>query len=573
MKTNIRNTFGTLCLILAGFAPRSSEAQTYQEASPVDLYESQIAFINPAAIAFQDAQFVVGSRILHYGFVSNNSDGLSNSFMNVSFPSLTPLNIGAGLIASNLKASIYSENRLNLITSLKFDDKIGVGVQVGLYSRSFDLSGAVIVDPGDPILEDGASKLLFNMGAGVFYQVNDQLQLGLGVENINRPDISLENLSIRQNSVMNIAANYNFKNWGEASLGYLWNGDRFLPMLGLTTSVQGIGALKFGLLTGNFDVGTQLHITEKISFDYRYSMPISDINSYSNGSHRVSFAYRFGDIPTVDFEISASEDSLRIVERKLAQRFEDGLGPDATGSFDLMRGLKDALDPINHYYRFTPFADPRTVTEADVESYVRAFGYVIEPLAEKLAANATMRARIIASKNKTHVAKALCGYLSEKYGVAQHRLEYGFIENKTHALLHNGTNGDAHEKNVTTQPNEMTMFSITPIIKRKYNRMNGIKSWKFIIENSRGEPVRVFQGKEAPPEKLFWDWTGSDGKTVGVGKYGYYLQWQSKGSSVQKSRKNFVHVSKFVREIDVLFSRKILIQEAEPQRVDLHLGI
>jgi hypothetical protein len=555
------------------FANQQVTAQSFINSSSVDLYDMQLSLINPGALKFQDAQLVVGSKILHYGFVDNNAAGLHNSYVSVTVPGITKMNLGVGFLGVNLNTPFYSENKLNLLAGVKLNNSLGIGTQFGILTKSFNRDRFVLVDPGDPVFKKGTSKIAFNIGLGAYWQMNEKWQFGFALQNLNRPNISLIGDNVHQSRVLHFSANYLISGL-ELFGGFVLEGNRFFPGFGMSTSFQGIGILTLGVLTGNLDVTGQLHITEKISFDYKYSYPLSAIDAFSNGSHRVSLSYRFGDIPALDFEVFATVDTQRISEERLYKNINDGLARPEIVKYDYVGNLKSAKDPVNAYYYFMPVGVNRPLPSIDFDPFLIKYREITEFLGRKLQANNELKLRIIVARNSeryTRLARSFSDYFQEKFGIGVSRIQYGYaLFDSVLADEMNGSDGYfAQSRKIESR---VTHFVIKPIISRKYNRISGIKSWALFIKNSTGDAIQQFQGNNGPPAILSWDWTTPKGNIVGVGKYTYYLEWKDKNNRLRRSRKREMNVTKAVREITVDFTKKQQQKEKKHLRIDWFLG-
>lgn len=551
----------------------SAQAQIYIGTSPADLYETQVSFMNPGAIPFQDAQFIFGSRVLNYGFLDNQALGLRQTFVSVSAPEVTRLQFGLGLWGSNFTSPIFSENRLNLTTSAKIGRRMGLGAQFGLLSKAFNRDRFTLIDESDPVFARSTSKYAFNLGLGAYYLARPDLQIGIGLENINRPNISLIGDDVREPLAFNIAANYLYDRF-EGGAGFLVVGSKFYPMLTVSTSFQGIGILKTGLVTGNLDFSGQVHVTEKISLDYRYSYPLSEVTSFSNGTHRISISYRFDDIPSVDFDVFATLDTQNIREERLSKNIGDDFTKAELEVYDRTSKILSAKDPINTYYNFVKGDPVDPLPQIDFDVYRAKFDSIIQSIAEKLTADKTLSLRVIASKRKARLAMSFCEYLHQNYDIRASQLEYGHVNyDSTQTTYQNGANGADLNRTSKSLSSESTLFIINPIIKRKYNRVTGIKSWKLVIRNTKGEVVKSFEGVNEPPASIHWDWRTEDGRILEVGRYTYFLEWRDRNNEKRQSSRRFLTVTRFVRDITVDFTKQAHKNESKQHRIDLHLGI
>jgi hypothetical protein len=67
--------------------------------------------------------------------------------------------------------------------------------------------------------------------------------------------------------------------------------------------------------------------------------------------------------------------------------------------------------------------------------------------------------------------------------------------------------------------------------------LKGVERWALVVANSRGETVRVFDGKSSPPKEIVWDGRSADGDPVAPGlTYSYVLEAYDKAGN----KRNFV---------------------------------
>lgn len=548
-------------------------AQSFINASSVDLYDTQAQLINPGVLKFQDGQLAVGSRVLHYGFVDNNSMGLTNSYVSVTLPDVTKLKLGLGLFGTILNTPFYSENKANFLIGMKFSENFGFGTQFGLLTKSFNRDEFILVDPGDPVFKDGTSTFAFNFGFGAYWRAKPQLHFGLAIENFNRPNISLINDPVYQSRVMHFTANYLYAGL-EFDSGFILEGKRLFPGVGVSSTYQGIGTLKLGLLAGNLDITGQMHITEKISFDYKYSYPLSPVDAFSNGSHRVSLIYRLGDTPNVDFEVFATVDSQRIAEERIFKNIDEKMAPSAIVKYDFVHKLKSANDPVHSYYKFVPVGQVSPLPKIDFDPFLNKYLEQSTFLGQRLQADSELKLRIIVAQDSEkyqRLARSYSDYFQENFDIRSSQLEYGYaLFDTVVAANSKHSENPYYQSNKIT--NQITHFVIKPIISRKYNRVSGIRQWALLIKDSQGKLVKKFQGNNEPPEVVSWDWRTDDDAIVGVGKYRYFLEWKDKKNQVQHSAERILEVTKTIREISVNFTKQKQQNEEKHLRIDWLLG-
>jgi type IX secretion system PorP/SprF family membrane protein len=92
------------------------------------------------------------------------------------------------------------------------DGTLGIGIQGGMSSMGLKLTDIRTPDnnPNDPVLQDkqDASQMLFDFGAGLFYRVFDQYEIGISLGHINQPES--DHLNYKQRRCLNLSGSYNF---------------------------------------------------------------------------------------------------------------------------------------------------------------------------------------------------------------------------------------------------------------------------------------------------------------------------------------------------------------------------
>lgn len=570
MKTRTRFfTYALMSLLVATASPL--HAQTVINAGAADLYDTQVLLINPGTLRFQDAQLAVGAHMLHYGFLDQHHAGLRNTYVSVMLPQVTKLQLGVGLVGTTFRTPIFADSKINLMFGFKAGENLGLGMQFGVLSKAFQEDNFVLIDEGDPVFANGTAKNTFNLGLGAFWRYRPELHFGFALENVNRPNISFIGEPVRQSRVFHFSAQYLFAGL-EAGLGFYVDGRRFFPSASLTTSLQGLGILKLGVLAGNLDFGGQLHVNERISFDYKYSYALSPIAAYSNGSHRVSLVYRFGDLPTMNFEVTATVDQQHIVEKRLVKQRLDSLAQADIVKFDFTHKLLSANNPVDRYYSFVSVGAVTPLPTIDFLPFLKKYQVLVEFLGRELQANKRMTLRIIVPKESekyVHLAQSFTAYFDSAYSIPAARIEYGYADFDTTAVI--PANGrDRHRSQ--SLAHTLTHFLIRPHVSRKYQRLSGIRSWSLRIEDSRGHVVKRFHANGEPPASLTWDWKTDEGELIGVGKYRYYLQWWDRRNKEQRSKSKLIDVIRHVRETRVEFAKTVRYANDQHLRIDWLLG-
>ena len=122
---------------------------------------------------------------------------------------------GAGIQFANDKLGLFTHQRLSLQYSYQlplFGGRLGIGVQAGLMTETFDGSELDVDEPGDPALP--ASKLDGNqldLCAGLYYN-HKRFYVGVSALHINSPLVELgERNELQVDPTLYFTAGYNIK--------------------------------------------------------------------------------------------------------------------------------------------------------------------------------------------------------------------------------------------------------------------------------------------------------------------------------------------------------------------------
>ncbi|KAA3616494.1 MAG: type IX secretion system membrane protein PorP/SprF [Calditrichaeota bacterium] len=544
-----------------------ARSQDVNTSTSVDFYHPGSASVNPAIINFQDEQLIVGTHALHSGFLKNNAFGLRHDMFQISVPEVRGLNIGFGLQGDYLKTPIFTQSRLGITASFRVFDSFAWGVNIGFINESFDRSKFQLIDENDPVFSSGNSVFVPNLGVGFIYQHSDQWRYGLSFDQLNQPDVSLSNSGENLPLITNGAVLYKHRLF-ESTLGFRMTGQQFEPVLEIASGYQGVGLLRTGFHGGRYLVGGQLYISNKMSVDYQFAYALTELNQFSSGSHRVSFVYRFGKIPQIEYAVNAVYDSLRISERRVQHFFENVLSEaDSTEPKELIEQARFDTRPDEAYYRFVVLDSVPPIPEIDFNAYLVNYGGLIKNLTTHLNEDNLLTLRVIVRQKKKRVASAFVHHLNAVYGIAKNRLEYGYAEKYVRAE----TNGHASSAFSLSQNNNK--FVIEPRIKRKYNRIVALSDWQLNIMASDGTVLKEFRGQYDLPEYIHWDWKSNSGKLLDAGNYFYYLEWRGKRGNLHRSPYQKLHVSKFKREVNIKVNRVEPVMNSASHRIDLVLGL
>ncbi|MGF1564275.1 MAG: type IX secretion system membrane protein PorP/SprF [Flavobacteriales bacterium] len=217
--------------------------------------------------------------------------------------------LGVGLVVNNDRIGITSalDVSANIAYHLQLTAKstLSFGLRAGAASYSARLSELVAWDPGDNVYATGDIQGQFvpKFGFGMYWH-NDRYYAGLSVPLV----YSIDDAIIIDNSVTSnyFTQHYYFNAGGVFDAGAnLAIKPSFLVKYHPSAPVQvdlncnfliyrrlWLGA---GLRTGDALIGMiEYNITPQLRMGYAYDYTLSDINTYSSGSHEVMLGFDFG---------------------------------------------------------------------------------------------------------------------------------------------------------------------------------------------------------------------------------------------------------------------------------------
>lgn len=293
MKMKIPGWIATV-FILCQMTPGA--AQDYFSTRSVNFNKSQIIFANPAGLALQDHRQALFSSQLLYSGLAN--DRLYNHYLGY----VEPLgSIGTiGLRAKLFNSTLLAQNTFSLLFSRVVSDALSLGVNLNLHHYGYDKDKFKLRELNDPLLANNTAANGYGFGLGAIYNPLDELYLGLSLDDINRPDISLEGGKARRPLVTALGLFYRFGN--------------FLPQLDfyqVQDANRSESYYSFSLDQMFFDNSANLSLQyqrDRLTvgagycfgsfwLDYQYAYPLNDLNEISSGSHQFSLSYHFGALP------------------------------------------------------------------------------------------------------------------------------------------------------------------------------------------------------------------------------------------------------------------------------------
>jgi hypothetical protein len=148
----------------------------------------------------------------------------------------------------------------------------------------------------DPLLDKGTSTTAIGAGLGVIFSPLTDLYLGLSLDNLNQPDISLEGNSAYKPMATNFGISYRIFNLvPEFDVKHFRNSDRSetyfifgLKQLWLDNSAN----LSARFRRDCFSIGSA-YTFNNFRLDYNYTYPLTELQEISSGSHQFTVTYNF----------------------------------------------------------------------------------------------------------------------------------------------------------------------------------------------------------------------------------------------------------------------------------------
>jgi len=281
-----------LLVFLACFVRKSAYAQQDEQMS---IYMYNPLYFNPAYAGSRDAISV--SAVGRFQWV-NFKGAPTSQWISVHTP-LQTKNFGVGLhmvndkIGKRHRTSVYADASANIVLDRKGENRISVGLSLGMDMLGFDFANSVVKDVNDPYYGLKSSATRPNVGAGVYYY-GERHYVGFSLPRVLKTSIRAYNDVIKEIGTqhMFLAAGYVFDinsvlkfkpstllkytpkapltldlNASLLSYDRLWTGlmYRYHESIGLNV----------GVIINNFTVG------------YVFDFPIHGLMRHQYGSHEV----------------------------------------------------------------------------------------------------------------------------------------------------------------------------------------------------------------------------------------------------------------------------------------------
>lgn len=534
---------------IAGFS------QTYISSNAADINDVQSSFINPSISSFQDDQLIVGSKIIQYGFLSDDKLAVKNNYLSLAFRPFPKYSFNTGIQISSLSFPIYSENIASLLTSYQISSRLSIGAQLGILVKSFNKDNFNLVDENDPVFAKGTSKTVFNAGIGIFTILTDRFDLGLGFSHLNQPNISFIDDNVTQPMVVNGAANYRLNALSFAAGVRMIDND-MTPIFSTSYHRPGLGFIRLGYNSSDTEIQLQLFAKEYLSFDYKFSIPVGADKEMINPSHQLSLILKRSS------EVEYSVRGILHVTRT---------DIDSSCYIDKSIANFQKNNSILPQYKTTNTDSIPSYFLSLYKPYIDKYMPILKMANQACKNDHNSKFRIFAYGNKKEIALTLYKFVMDSMNIPIKQLEIGIETNP-------GTNGykpikipvkNSHK--IFFSP-EFALFKISPKIKDQYKKHFDVRNWRFYVQDKEGQIV--FNRKENGnlPTELEWNFINNLGCPIGPGIYTYCLIWQDKKGKLHKTGNQYIWVDKKVDRYKVDISSKLKKVEHKHKVLELVLG-
>lgn len=564
--------------VFSGLTASFLRAQNMMVANPSGFNDYRSTFVNPAIVPFHRTHVAAGAKIFHLGFVEGQSSPFRQGFASLILPYGLGESIGLGLQGQYFSTPLYSQSNVSFLFAHKLGHTTALGLRFNLFSKSYDQSAFDLVDANDPVFANNTSLWTASVGVGATIFPIPNLALGVGIDHLNRANVSLTNDEVFQ-PLKGFAGATLHLNYLEVSVSAVYEEGEILPLTTIGTNLQDVGFMSFGYTERAFEAIGQLRVSGPLSINYSYEHTLFEGDRIGGGSHQFALIhdmdYHRGRLPefTVppalmlnfeppvsiadrepNFHIFLTMDKLQIVDKKLTRVFDPSLTPDALRQLSVydIGTLDSTQEEIHLPYKKDPVdleRVPALVTPNLTEQY-REF------MAEFAAGDTNgVKTNIVAPRESFLRAAGIREYINDK---SDKRGDIAFLEphytsDRDSLLATQGLNAFNLKptESLTTLSNKRTRFQIVPV-----SITETPSSWKVIVEDVDGNHIREFSGEGMPQAEIDWDWTDEGGQLLTPGVYTYHMDWQDQLGSSHLSDKRYVAVQRVRRNIKVEITKQ-----------------
>lgn len=590
---NIRKLLLAVSLFLVLHVSVTAQDQIFGPAT--GSLDSKSIFANPALISFQNSHFSLGVKSYYMGFFDNSQFDYNQGFFNISTPRMIGTRIGSGVHVQYFNSPIFSRTQVGGSVSVQILRRFAIGANASLYHIGYNSDNFIDFDFGDPVFQDGFSRVAFNTGVGLYARPIADLEIGLGARNLNEPDLSM--IGDNANEPMELFAAISYK-YGLLRGTFEMVQGRY----GLQNrshielySTQGYYA-RFGTNL-NFSSGyieAQARAFGGFSVNYQYELPFNELAGNTSGSHMVSLIYEFNRIPplpdrrhpavpfpTIQRERSAPEipsaivlnsdtDHMRFYEINLTRIVDETTVTiedlASLSAYDIGKLEEKPELERTPYEESVPALAPIPETIELTSPISSQYQNTLELIKNYLNDDALENVRILINEGGELRAAGIRNELREQvdWPVSVANIFLPSVEDSSLYDTPVDWNMLQDEQVIRLDPE---IAVIRPIITFPLN----IRNWVLNFYDHEGSLINQINGTGTVPEVIEWDWIANNGRRIEPGLYTYRIEWVTENGAQGASRTRNLYVQKIERNIRIDITKDIERILDDPDRIDVIL--
>ncbi len=560
-----------LILLFVTMVVANLTAQNLIEANPAEYSDYRSSFVNPAVLSFQKNHVAVGGKMFHMGFIDDRGSAFRQGYVSLALPFGMGKYTGVGLQAQYFNSPLYSQSNISLLLARRVKNNYAFGLRFNLFSKAFNQQEFDLVDPNDPVFRNGATKWAGTLGAGVSIFPLPFLSLGLGVDHINRANISLTSDDVYQPFAGYVGA---MAHWGAArvSVSFIYEDGIWRPKTGFGAALSTKGFAMLGIDDTALHAEAQYRVAGTLSLNYNYEYTLFDNVGVGQGSHAITlirsldrprklphfilpdeFRAEFSPPdpslnPDARFYVYSTIDKVEIVEKNLTRKISPAITRQQLAHLTLKElEMLPTSEDIKNFQVKNKSVDlgliPLTIDASLSEEYqkfvqkistegIQKKVRVITPKVGYLRAAGLRKLFRQGSVNTEDVVFIEPVYQTYRDSVmANQKLGNRLVET---------------QQTIQTISSEFTVIQITPI-----ENVGTPKSWRLVFKNTSNYELKAVAGDGLPPAEVRWDWRDRAGNVVQPGAYSYQLEWVDGNGEKNITSKKLIIMQKVTRNITI----------------------
>jgi hypothetical protein len=572
----MKNILSTLAVSLGLFAG-ALHAQNMMVANPSGFNDYKSTFVNPAIMPFHRTHVAAGAKVFHLGFVEGESSPFRQGFASMILPYGLGESTSLGLQGQYFGTPLYSQSNISFLFAHKLGRVSSLGLRFNLFSKAYDQAGFDLVDANDPVFANNTSLWSASVGVGATFFPFPNLALGVGVDHLNRANVSLTNDDVFQ-PLKGFAGTTLHLNYLEVSVSTIYEDGEFLPLTSIGTNLQDVGFMSFGYNERAFEAIGQLRVSGPLSVNYAYEHTLFAGDRIGGGSHQFTLIhdmdYHRGRLPEFvvppalmlnfeppggmagrepNFHLFLTSDKLQIVEKNLTRVFDPSLTPEALRQLSVydIGTLDSTQEEIHLPYKKEPVDLKRVpaLVEPNLTKQYRDF------MTQFAAGDSNgVKTNIVAPREAFLRAAGMREFIENQSGTSNiSYLEPLYASSRDSLLATQGLDAFSlkSSESLTTLSDKRTRFQIVPV-----SITQTPQSWKVLVDDINGSHIREFSGSGMPDAEIDWDWTDANNTLLTPGIYTYYMEWQDDIGNSHHSDKRYIAVQRVRRNIKVEITKQ-----------------